>query len=106
MGFLQSMVASVKHLPFRTGKGSLRSTWLLLACVVWVGLAAVAVGLFAMSLLAGFTQLHRICTHGTCPIFWQLSPHDLQALERLGISLDLYAAYTLALAITLMLSYS
>jgi signal transduction histidine kinase len=65
-----------------------------------------AVGLFAMSLPAGFMQLHHLCTDETCPIFWQLSPHDLQALERLGISFDLYVAYNLALAITLMLSYS
>ncbi len=106
MSLLQSIGAFAKHLPFRPAQGSLHGSWLLLARTAWVGLATLAVGLFVISLPAGFMQLHRICVPGNCPLFWQLSSHDLQALEQLGISLDLYAAYTLALAMILMLSYS
>ncbi len=54
--------------------------------------------IFGVSLWEYYDRLHTVCTGNTCTD-WQLTPENLQAIEGLGLSLDFYAAYLVALAI-------
>jgi hypothetical protein len=74
----------------------LRGRRLLLARVAWIVVAALALGLFIIGIPAEFTLLHFPCATVTCPT-GQLSPSGLHALEGLGLSLDSFAAYTVAM---------
>src|SRR5215203_7272878 len=76
----------------------LRGRWLLLARVAWIVVAALAVGLFIRGIPAEFALLHVPCPSLRCPT-GQLSPSGLHALEGLGLSLDSFAAYTVAMDI-------
>jgi hypothetical protein len=74
----------------------LRGHWLLLARAVWIVVATLAAGLFTIGIPAEFTLLHVPCPAVTCST-GQLSPSGLHALEDLGLSLDSFAAYTVAM---------
>ena len=74
----------------------LRGRWLLLARVAWILVAALAVGLFIRGIPAEFALLHIPCHAVMCPT-GQLSPSGLHALEGLGLSLDSFAAYSVAM---------
>jgi hypothetical protein len=69
---------------------------LLLARVAWVSVAALAVGLFVSGIPAEFALLHFPCPTVSCPT-GQLSPSGLRALEGLGLSLDSFAVYAVAM---------
>jgi len=58
--------------------------------------AALAVGLFIVGIPAEFTLLHVPCPAVTCST-GQLSPSGVHALKGLGLSLDSFAAYTVAM---------
>src|SRR5215213_6634219 len=73
-----------------------RGRWLLLARVAWILVAALAVGLFIRGIPAEFALLHIPCPTVRCPT-GQLSPSGLHALEGLGLSLDSFAAYSVAM---------
>jgi hypothetical protein len=60
--------------------------------------AALAVGLFIRGIPAEFALLHIPCHAVMCPT-GQLSPSGLHALERLGLSLDSFAGYSVAMDI-------
>jgi hypothetical protein len=75
-----------------------RGRWLLLARVAWIVVAAFAAGLFIIGIPAEFTLLHVPCPSVRCPT-GQLSTSGLHALEDLGLSLDSFAAYTVAMDI-------
>jgi hypothetical protein len=77
---------------------TLRGRWLLLARVAWIVVATLAVGLFIIGIPAEFALLHVPCPTVTCST-GQLSPSGLHALEGLGLSLDSFAAYTVAMDI-------
>jgi hypothetical protein len=64
---------------------------LAIARAAWVVLALLALGLFATALPVHIAGLLRVA--GDRPLPGQLSPADLQALGRLGLSLGFYAAY-------------
>jgi hypothetical protein len=64
--------------------------------MVWLLVAALAVGLFIRGVPAEFSLLHVHCPTVRCPT-GQLSPSALHALEGLGLSLDSFAAYTVAM---------
>ena len=74
----------------------LRGRWLLLARVAWIVVAALAVGLFIRGIPAEFALLHIPCPTVRCPT-GQLSPSGLHALEGLGLSVDSFAAYSVAM---------
>ena len=74
----------------------LRGRWLLLARVAWIVLAALAVGLFVRGIPAEFALLHIPCPTVRCPT-GQLSPSGVHALEGLGLSVDSFAAYSVAM---------
>ena len=65
---------------------------LLLARVVWILVAALALGLFVVGIPAEFALLHIPCPTVNCPT-GQLSASGLRALEGLGLSLDSFAVY-------------
>jgi len=64
--------------------------------VAWIVVAALAVGLFIRGIPAEFGLLHVPCPTVRCPT-GQLSPSGLHALKGLGLSLDSFAAYTVAM---------
>jgi hypothetical protein len=76
----------------------LRGRRLLLARLAWIVVAMLAVGLFIVGIPDEFALLHTPCPAVTCPT-GQLSPSGLQALEGLGLSLDSFAVYTVAMDI-------
>ena len=77
----------------------LQGRWLAIARAVWIVLVLLLLANFMASIPASYAQLRTICansTFGHCNI-WQPTPGNAQALQRLGLSLDTYAAYTLTL---------
>jgi hypothetical protein len=77
----------------------LRGRWLLLARVAWILVAALAVGLFIRGIPAEFALLHVPCHAAVmCPT-GQLSLSGLHALEGLSLSVDSFAAYSVAMDI-------
>jgi hypothetical protein len=78
----------------------LRGRRLILARVVWVAAVTLLVVPFLAMLPAYYTALQTICTGGmvTCGGA-QPTPDSAQALQRLGLSVSTYAAFTLALAL-------
>jgi hypothetical protein len=84
--------------PDASQPNRLRGRRLLLARVAWISVAALAVGLFIIGIPAEFALLHVPCPTVSCPT-GQLSPSGVHALESLGLSLDSFAAYSVAMDI-------
>src|SRR2546428_12537736 len=76
----------------------LRGRKLILARVVWIAVVTLLVALFLAMLPAYYTLLQTICTGVTCAI-WQPTLDSAQALQRLGLSADIYATFALALTL-------
>ncbi len=72
--------------------------WLALARTVWIMAAVLAVTLFVASLPAYYDQLRTACTGSAC-ISHQLTPEGMRSLREYGLSVDFYAAYSVALAV-------
>jgi signal transduction histidine kinase len=88
----------------RAGDTRLRGRYLVLARAVWVAVAASSVGLFVAGIPAEFAQLHVPCLTAACPT-GQLPPVGLRSLEDLGLSLDLFAAYSVAMDVVFATVY-
>ena len=86
----------------------LRGRWLVLARVVWVGSAVLSLGLVIASIPSYFAFLHVLCTGApaTCRNNGQVTPDYLRALQALGLSLDFFATYLVALVIVFALVYA
>ena len=86
----------------------LRGHWLVLVRVVWVVIAALTLGLIIASIPSYFAFLHVVCTgaFAVCRNNGQLNPNDLRAFQALGLSLDFYATYELALYIVFTVGYA
>ena len=86
----------------------LRGRWLVLARVVWVGIAVLSLGLVIASIPSYFAFLHVLCTGApaTCRNNGQITPDYLRALQALGLSLDSYATYLVALVIVFAVVYA
>src|SRR5919107_95275 len=69
---------------------------LVVARALWIVIALVAVSLFIAAVPAEFAQLRVPCPTASCPT-GQLRPAGLRALEDLGLSLDSFAAYSVAM---------
>ncbi|MDQ4077288.1 MAG: hypothetical protein M3220_13700, partial [Chloroflexota bacterium] len=80
----------------------LRGRWLVIARAAWVALASLALGFYLFNSPVRFEQLRTVCTESWCG--GRLGPEGVATLRQLGLSLDLYAAYTviLYLAFTLV----
>src|SRR5215218_3378855 len=69
---------------------------LVVARALWIVIALVTVSLFIAAVPAEFAQLRVPCQTAACPT-GQLPPAGLRALEDLGLSLDSFAAYSVAM---------
>ena len=78
----------------------LRGRRLILARVAWVAAVTLIVVPFLAKLLANYTFLQTICTGATCGL-GQPTLDSAQAMQKLGLSVATYAAFTLALTIAL-----
>jgi hypothetical protein len=76
--------------------GELRGRRLFVARALWVGVVSLTAIIFAASIPPHLADLHRICAGEPC-VAGQRAPAEVRALEDLGVSLDVYAAYVLAL---------
>jgi hypothetical protein len=84
--------------------GRLHGRWLALARTLWLGMAAVTLVLFALSVPSGFTLLRTMCTDRRCGPE-QLRPEGARAIRELGLSLEAYAAYQTALVVVFALVF-
>jgi signal transduction histidine kinase len=75
---------------------------LLLARVAWVIVVSLIVVLFLARLPAYYTALHTVCAYPACG-YVQPTLDTAQALQKLGLSVNAYAALTLALELALAL---
>src|SRR5258706_721128 len=103
---LQSSVTNTAERPeARTGSEThLQGAWLLLARIAWVTISLLAIGLFVASLPSYFVNLHILNPSPYNPNS-QISPSDLRALQRLGLSLDFYAWLDIGVNVIILLAY-
>jgi hypothetical protein len=78
----------------------LRGRRLILARVVWVAVVTLIVVPFLARLPAYYTALQTVCTGALCGSA-QPTPDSAQAIQRLGLSVGAYAAFTFALTLAL-----
>jgi hypothetical protein len=74
----------------------LHRSWLLLIRIVWGVLVAIALGMFVVSLPGYIAQLQTLCTGASCSS-GQLSADALTTLQHLGLTLEEYVAFNVAL---------
>jgi hypothetical protein len=86
----------------------LRGRWLLITRVGWVVVSALALGGFAISLPLHYAELREICTAAieVCQMGQRLDVDSVQVLHGLGLSLESYAIYLVALGVLAALVWS
>src|SRR5215213_1964175 len=79
---------------------TLRGRWLHIARLVWVVVALLYVGVFVFGIPSEFARLNTLCT-GTvsCNLMPHLTAQKAQELKELNLSLNLFAAYFVAVEI-------
>ena len=88
-----AVVSSAAHMR-------LSGSRLILARIAWIAVVTLIVALFLARLPAYSTALQTVCTGAACGSA-QPTPDSAQALQKLGLSVSAYAAFTLALTIAL-----
>src|SRR3712207_5220687 len=84
--------------PERSSSASpLSGRLLVLAQAAWIVIALAAVGFFIAAIPAEFAQLRVPCPTAACSTTGQLPPAGLRTLGDLGLSLDFFAAYAVAM---------
>jgi hypothetical protein len=78
---------------------------LFLARVIWIAVAGIAMGLFVVGVPADYTHYSTVCPDSECGGAWRLEPEDVGAVEKLGLSVSVYAAYNVALDIVQTLGF-
>ena len=78
----------------------LRGRRLILARVAWVTVVSLIVALFLVRLPAYYATLQTVCPGAVCG-YVQPTLDSAQALQKLGLSVSAYAAFSLALEIAL-----
>ena len=77
---------------------SLRERWLTLARFVWVAVALLTVGVFALSIPSEFARLQSPCTDTvSCSWLLRLTAENARELRELGVSVNFFAAYLVSL---------
>ena len=79
----------------------LQGARLVLARIAWVVIAGLSIVLFVAALPSYFAYLHSINT--ASPYGPQLAPSDVWELQRLGLSLDFYAWFTISMIVIILL---
>ena len=88
------------------GETRLHGRWLALARLTWVALTAVLLANLIPSIPAYYRLQRRLCdVPANCLTFGQPTPSKLLALQRLGLSLDDFALYTVGLQIVVTLVF-
>ncbi len=78
----------------------LRGRWLLLARVGWIAVAVLTVGVFISGLPSEFARLRTPCADAlSCVWFPRLTAENARELGELGISVDFFAAYFVAIEV-------
>jgi hypothetical protein len=77
---------------------------LFVALALWVGVVSLTALIFAASVPAHLADLRRICAAGSC-VAGQLTSAEARALGTLGVSIDAYTAYVLALDLVVALGF-
>jgi len=88
--------------PRQRSHARLQGRWLLLARVSWGALVVLTLAIFFASLPVYMAQLQTPCAGTTC-WYIQLSPGQVGALKGIGLSIGVYAAYTVALTLATMI---
>ena len=85
-----------------------RGRWLLLTRVAWVGIALLSLGLSVASIPTSFASLHILCTDAPaiCSNNGHITSDYLRAIQALGLSLDVFATYLVALVIVFAVGYT
>ncbi len=78
--------------------GTLHGRWLLLARCAGAVLTVCLLAFFLANLPVYFAQLQTVCVHALCP-HWQLTPANARAIQNAGLSVSLYAIFSLALSL-------
>jgi hypothetical protein len=79
---------------------TLRGRWLHIARVVWVVVALLYVGVFVFGIPSEFARLNTPCTGPvSCNLIPHLTAQKVQALKELNLSVNLFAAYFVAVEI-------
>src|SRR5437588_3115824 len=86
----------------------LHGRWLLLTRVAWVGIALLSLGLSVASIPTSFASLHILCTDAPaiCSNNGHITSDYLRAIQALGLSLDVFATYLVALLIVSVVVYT
>src|SRR5215210_6599864 len=80
---------------------TLQGRWLLLARVAWVAVALLSLGVLVYSIPSEVVRLRTPCTDTiSCNWLVRLSADDAQELRELGLSVNLFATYFVALEAT------
>ena len=80
--------------------GTLHSHWLLLARCAGAVLTVLLLAFFIANLPVYFAQLQMVCVRAVCAE-WQLTPANARALQNAGLSISLYAIFSLVLTLFL-----
>src|SRR5215216_1497380 len=75
----------------------LRSRWFILARAGWLIIAALTLSLFFAGIPVEFAQLQLGCPTPACASSGGVAPVELRIIQNLGVSLDFFAAYGVAL---------
>jgi signal transduction histidine kinase len=86
-------------------RSSSQPLWLPLARIFQVGMICLTVGLFIISLPINYEQRSIVCKAEPCPP-GQLTTASVQALERIGVSVDSYVTISIALDILTAAAYT
>src|SRR5712664_4950093 len=84
----------------------LRGRWLILARIVWIAIVVPTYALFLAYVPAYFASLRLPHVANAQLSTIQPTLSDLQMLHMMGLSLDLYAAYMVALSLIFQFSYA
>ncbi len=91
--------ASTRASPPATS--SLRGRWLLLARMAWVALAVLIVGVFISGLPSEFMRLRTPCADAvSCVWVPRLTAHNARELGELGLSVNFFATYFVAIEVS------
>jgi hypothetical protein len=83
----------------------LSGSWLILARGIWVALFGFSLTVFFADLAAYFAQLQIVCGGSAC-IIGQLTPTSVLALQQVGLTVQSYALFSVALSVIFVFVWS
>jgi hypothetical protein len=77
---------------------SLNGNLLNFSRCAWLILIILILAFFLANIPVYFAQLHTVCIHPLCA-HWQLTPTNVEALQKVGLSVTIYAVFNLILSL-------